>query len=591
MSPRYSSAAAAAVALLAGIGSAWLVGSRTEVAAADVSRGTEEAFASGLHPRELLPQHGPLRWTRPDATLRFLHVPSGPAHVDVAIAGHRTPVRVVVDGVVEEVLRPGEDRVDFQVTVRRGRLDIVLETEGFVASGGRRLGTQLRRVAVTTPGRLTGRVASYFATGSLAVALGALAVGCGAGFAAALGSVMAGVIALTLWPGGALWSGYTASLWGQVLALALLATLFARWQSSRVAGSGPCAFAAILIAGVVQGIWATHPAMVVSDAVFHANRLVAVAGGDLFPTSVTQHATPFHFPYGVSFYLLLAPFARAGIDPVWLVRWGAGISGLVMSAGLFLLLRHRPAVAMAAVCGLQLMPGVFDVYSFGNLSNVFAQSLTVLLFAWWASPSRASFVGAALVALAALAHLSGLIVLIALTAALLWMNERDTLWRSRLWAALGGLAIAAGYYGSFSPMILEQLPRLLEGGGQGRGASIGLTGTLRLQLIGAIGQWGLPVLLLAWWGRPRRPFDHLDQQLAAFWLAGSALFFLALVSPLEVRYIYALSLPVAVAAARGLFRLYDMGPTGRAAAWLLVAGQIAIAGHGVVEAVLHRYRP
>ena len=278
MSPRYSSAAAAAVALLAGIGSAWLVGSRTEVAAADVSRGTEEAFASGLYPRELLPQHGPLRWTRSHATLRFLHVPSGSAHVDVAIAGHRTPVRVVVDGVVREVLQQGEDRVDFQVTVRRGRLDIGLETEGFVASGGRRLGTQLRRVAVTTPGRLDWRVATYFATGSLAVALGALAGGCGAGFAAALGSVMAGVIALTLWPGGVLWSGYPASLWGQVLALALLATLFARWQRSSTAGSGPYAFAAILIAGVVQGIWATHPAMVVSDAVFHANRLVAVAG-------------------------------------------------------------------------------------------------------------------------------------------------------------------------------------------------------------------------------------------------------------------------------------------------------------------------
>ena len=272
----------------------------------------------------------------------FLHIPSGPAHVEVAIAGHRTPVRVVVDGVVEAVLQPGEDRVDFQVTVRRGRLDIVLETEGFVAAGGRRLGTQLRRVAVTTPGRLTGRLVSYFATGSLAVALGALAVGFGAGCSAALGSLMAAVIALTLWPGGAVWSGYAASLWSQVLALALLATLFARWQGSRVPGSGPHAFAAILIAGVVQGIWATHPAMVVSDAVFHANRLVAVAGGDLFPTSVTQHATPFHFPYGVSFYLLLAPFARAGIDPVWLVRWGAGLSGLVMSAGLFLLLRHRP---------------------------------------------------------------------------------------------------------------------------------------------------------------------------------------------------------------------------------------------------------
>ena len=139
--------------------------------------------------------------------------------------------------------------------------------------------------------------------------LGALAVGLSAGSAAALGSAMAVVVALTLWPGGAVWSGYAATLWGQVLALALAACLFARWQNVKQPGSGPYAFAAMLLAGVVQGVWAAHPVMVVSDAVFHANRLVAVAGGDLFPTSVTQHAIPFRFPYGVSFYLWLAPFA------------------------------------------------------------------------------------------------------------------------------------------------------------------------------------------------------------------------------------------------------------------------------------------
>ena len=63
-------------------------------------------------------------------------------------------------------------------------------------------------------------------------------------------------------------------------------------------------------AWLVQGVLATSPVMVVSDVVFHANKLARVAGGDFFPTSVTQHAPPFRFPYGVSFYALLAP-ARA----------------------------------------------------------------------------------------------------------------------------------------------------------------------------------------------------------------------------------------------------------------------------------------
>ena len=578
-----------AVALLAGIASAWLVGSRTNVAAADVSHGTEEAFATGLYPRELY-QRGPLRWTHPRARLRFLGVPSGPARLEVAIVGHRTPVRVAVDGVVKAVLQPGDERADFHVAVQRGGVSVALETEGFVAPDGRRLGMQLRRVALLAPGASTWRLTALLATGSLAVTLGALAVGCGAGLAATFGVAMAAVSGLSLWPGGAAWSAYAATLWGQVLALTLAAAWFARLQNAKRAGSGPYAFAAILMGGVVQGIWAAHPAIVVSDAVFHANKLVAVAGGDLFPTSVTQHANPFRFPYGVSFYLPLVPFVRAGIDPVWLVRWGAAASGVAMSAGSFVLLRSTPKVALAGVCLLQLMPGIFDVYSFGNLSNVFAQSLTVLLLAWWASASRATLIGAALVALAALAHLSGLIVLIVLTGALLWMNGRDAVWRPRLLATLGGLSIAAAYYGSFASMVVEQLPRLLEGGGQGRGASVGLPGALRLQLLGAIGQWGLPGLALAWWGRPRRPFDHLDRQLAAFWLAGSALFFLALFSPLEVRYVYALTLPVAAAAGKGFLVLQSRAAPWRAAAWLLVAAQLVIAGDGVVEAVVHRYR-
>ncbi len=590
MSPRYSSAAAVLVALLVGVVTAWLVGSQTGVAAADVSRGTEDAFATGLHPRELVPQHGPLRWTQPRATVSFRHVPAASARLEVVIAGHRTPVRVVVDGVVIAVLQAGDERVDSEVGVRRGAVSVTLESEGFVASDGRRLGTQLRRVALTTPGRATWPLAALQATVSLAVTLAALAVGCGAAAAAALGSAMAAVIALTPWPGGAVWSGYMTTLWGQVLALVLAAAVFARWQNAKEAGSGPYAFAALLTAGVVQGIWAAHPAMVVSDAVFHANKLAAVAAGDLFPTSVTQHASPFRFPYGVSFYLPLAPFARAGIDPVWLVRWGAAASGLAMSAGLFVLLRSKPAVAAAAVGVLQLMPGVFDLYSFGNLSSVFAQGLTVLFFAWWASSSRAIAVGAALAALVALAHLSGLFVLTALIAALGWTNERGPSWKSRMGAALGGLAIAVAYYGSFWPLIAEQLPRLLEGAGQGRGASVGVTGALRLQLLGPIEQWGVPVLLLAWWGRPRRPLDHLDRQLAAFWLAGAALFLLALVSPLEVRYLYALTLPVAVAAAKGFFILQGRTLPWRVGAWLLVAVQVAFAADRLIEAVLHRYR-
>lgn len=44
---------------------------------ADVRRGSEEAFASGLHRRELPPGHPPQRWTTAQAEFRFARLPPG----------------------------------------------------------------------------------------------------------------------------------------------------------------------------------------------------------------------------------------------------------------------------------------------------------------------------------------------------------------------------------------------------------------------------------------------------------------------------------------------------------------------------------
>jgi hypothetical protein len=57
-----------------------------------------------------------------------------------------------------------------------------------------------------------------------------------------------------------------------------------------------------------------------------------------------------------------------------------------------------------------------------------------------------------------------------------------------------------------------------------------------------------------------------------------------------VRYLYALTLPVAVAGASGLALLASRGPAGRLLGTVLVAAQCAIASRGILEAVLQRYR-
>src|SRR5262245_3390345 len=68
--------------------------------AADVSRGSEDAFVAGLHAREIPPRGMPLRWTRERTVVSFRHLPAGSVAVEVQLRGHRGPVVVAADGVV-----------------------------------------------------------------------------------------------------------------------------------------------------------------------------------------------------------------------------------------------------------------------------------------------------------------------------------------------------------------------------------------------------------------------------------------------------------------------------------------------------------
>jgi len=575
-----SRAGAAAVAVCLALLAAAALDRLAPAPAADVGRGSEDAFASGLHRREIPPRQGPQRWTTDRAVVAFRDVPAGPATLEVRLHGQRGPVTVAADGVVLGTIEPGAAGGDFVLAARtRGDHRVELRPTAFVAGDGRRLGALLDRVAlrpapVVAP---SARLALLFMLPALATVLAAAASAQG----------------LALWPCGLVRSGYAVVLAALLLAGLALAAGFAVWIDRRATGSGPWAFGALLAAVLVQGVAATSPLMVVSDAVFHANQLGRVAAGDLFITSVTQHARPFRFPYGVSFYALLAPFLRAGLDAVWLVRAGAAVSGIAASAGLFALLARRgPATAALAVVLLQLLPGTFDVYSFGNLSNVFAQSMTAVFFCWWADGRPGGWAaGGLLLAAGALGHFSSLVVLAALCVALLLVRRRGPgVDRAGALAVAAGLGLALLYYSSFWRLALDQLPRLLEGGGQGRGASRGAWDSVRPQVAGIVQQWGLPALVLAVIGRPRPRRSLLDGDLAAYWIASAALALPAVLTPLDVRYLYALTLPVAVAAAWGLAALSARGTAGRVVGALLFGLQCALAGRGILEAVLHRYR-
>jgi hypothetical protein len=594
MTPRASLLAAAAAALLGACAGALLDRFAPEPSA-DVARGSEEAFASGLQRRELSGQpRVPLRWTTGRAVIRFAHLPRGSRVLEVACHGHREAVAVVAEGVILGVLPPTAREASFVLPPSAtATLQVELRTEPFLAGDGRRLGALLDRVTLRTA-RQGGPVPLLLLIFGMPAAILALCgAACGLGGAAAFATAAAGTAAqaFLLWPCGLLRSPYATTLGLLIAGTGLVALGFASWRGRRAPAAARFAFVALLVALLVQGIVASTPLMVVSDAVFHANTLGAVARGNLFPVSETQHHPPFKFPYGVSFYALLAPAYRAGLDGVGLVRFGAATSGVVGSAGLFLLLEtvSLPLATLAVVL-LQLLPGTFDIYSYGNLSNVFGQATTLLFLAWWLRPVGGGLVGGLLLAITGLAHLSSLIVggTLALCLLLLWRGR--PLGRARLAALVLAAVIVVGYYARFVPLVIEQLPRLREGGGAGS-VRMGLAAVLWRQVQNAVGQWGLPALLLALAGVPRPSRSDAERLLAALWLSGALLLAVAVVSPLEVRFIYALTAGVACAAASGTRQLASRGIAGRLAAVVLLAAQAWVAGSTIAEAVVSRYRP
>jgi hypothetical protein len=596
--PSRAALAAVAVAMLCAAALAAVVARFGPAPAAEVARGGETAFTSEVHRREMGPGRGPQRWMGPRASFLFRDLSPGPAIVEVRVRGQRTSVLVAVDGVVVGTIEPGQTTIAVPFPSGPGGDHVVeLRTEGFEAGDGRRLGALVDSVTVraTAAARPSPRLLLLFVIPAALVATAALLAGLPP--AAALATVIEASVAqaLLLWPQGLLHSSYASSLAALLGVGALGGLAFARWREKHVPGAGPWAFAAFLAALLVQVLAATSPLMIVSDEVFHANNLGRVAGGQWFLTSVTQHARPFHFPYGVSFYALLVPWLRAGVDAVTLVRGAAAVSGLAASLGLFALLAPTgPARAGLAIILLQLLPGAFDPYSFGNLSNVFSQSMTTLFFCWWAGPGSKPPggwpAGAVLLALGCLGHFSSLVVLAVLVAALWVVRGHEGPGRLRVIAAACGLGLAALYYARFVPLMVEQLPRLLEGGGQGRGASRGTLDVLRLQLLGILGQWGLPAIVLAVVGRPRWRASPLDRDLVAYWAAGAVLALPAMFTPVDVRYLYALTIPLAAAGGAALVKVREGGRGGALAAALLLGAQAAWGLRGLVEAVAQRYR-
>jgi hypothetical protein len=140
-----SRAAALALAALCGTAAAVVLVRTSPPPAADVSRGSEDAFAEGLHVREIPPRGTPQRWTRERTVVSFRYLPAGPARVErfrlrAASAGLRPATATVLSSA------PGSgSRGPCSTCPGGGARESSCGSAPFTAGDGRQLGALLER--------------------------------------------------------------------------------------------------------------------------------------------------------------------------------------------------------------------------------------------------------------------------------------------------------------------------------------------------------------------------------------------------------------------------------------------------------------
>ena len=341
-----------------------------------------------------------------------------------------------------------------------------------------------------------------------------------------------------------------------------------------------------------------HPDMPIGDALFQAHRYQEVLAGHWLFTSVAPGN--YLFPYAPGLYVVALPLrflSSGGSGDMALLRVVAVVvdsaAGLLLY-GLIVRARGDRLGGACAVAIYHLLPLDFGVLSVGNLTNAFAQSLSVGALALMGGTAlrveRRLMVAlfAALVTAAFLSHTSTFAILsiaCAATAVLFWWRGGPAL-RSPALAVLVGAAVAGLlavglYYAHFIDTYRTELARI---GGEtasaapdagGRGILARLTSVPRYLYL----YFGIPSLVLAVSGAAalrRRP-DRLYLSVAAWTLACGAFLLLGILTPIDMRYYLAAIPAVAVAAGFGASSAWSAGGGLRIAAvvllgWALVEG-------------------
>jgi hypothetical protein len=465
---------------------------------------------------------------------------------------------------------------------RRGALIAMRASRTFVPGPGdtRALGVMLdwlalrpAGVVLAPPVAFAGAVIGGAALGAAVAALGVTA-GSAVGAAVLLSAAEASILARGFGPYTTFpMTAATLAVW-LALALTVLAGAVQYWRRQPLRNTARFAAAVSLGALFLKLLVLLHPDMPIGDTLFHAHRFQDVLAGKLYFTSIAPGN--YTFPYAPGLYVFAAAFARTvrrGLADMALLRIIVcsvdALAGVLLYSVVVRARADRLAAAMA-VALYQLVPLDFGIVTTGNMTNAFAQSLSVfalvaLTARWlrWEHRSAVLLVSA-LFAMAFMSHTSTFAILtvtIAAAAVLFWWRGGPAL-RSPAAAIAAALLLAVAgaialYYGHFLDTYRTQLARIgaetatAAPDAGGRGIAERLLAVARY--LGLYFGWGM--LALAGWGAWRLwrlgLSDRLTLTLAAWTVSCVAFLVLGVLTPVDMRYYLAAIPAVAVTAAIG----------------------------------------
>lgn len=473
----------------------------------------------------------------------------------------------------------------------------------------RALGVMLDDVVIAPTGTVLPPAGAVIDAALAAAALGA-ALALLAGWPAAAGgtALLAVGQGAMLSRGFAPYTGYPDTAVALAAWIAASLAVAALWMHRQRAGS-----AARFVVGFAAGslflklLVLLHPEMPVGDAMFHAHRFQGVLAGNLYFTSIAPGN--YTFPYPPGFYLFAAPFAglvARGAADMSLLRIVALAVDAAAGAALYLAVRRNwddAWTAAAATVLYQAIPLEFRVFTVGNLTNAFAQSIAVLaLVVVAASPidrrwNRYVALLTVVLAVAFMSHTSTFPLLLAACVCIAmligWKGApaaRPLAFAVLLAAAAAlGLAVAL-YYAHFGETYRTELARI---GGETAAAAPDAGGRSIAGRAGSVPMYlrtyfGLAAPALAVLGAARLfragARDRLTLALAGWALSCVMFLVLGVLTPVDMRY-YLASVPavaIAGAAAFGTGRLRARRP------WPIVA--TALLAAALLEGILTWWR-